>query len=101
MKRLIKKAEIYNGYQDENDYYECFVNPSEKEKITSHIDSLNKMDFETLRKLYKESLFKTTLEDFKAELGLIDIAKTSKNPLQYLFSENMESGMFYSLMVDF
>lgn len=78
-----------------------FVENGKVEKISDHIEKLNKMNFDSLRKLYKDSLFKTTMEDFKAELGLIDIAKTSKNPLKYNFSNNMNGGTFYSLMVDF
>jgi hypothetical protein len=78
-----------------------FVANGARDKISAHIQEINELDSESLRKRYKESLFKTTLEDYKAELGLIDIAKTSKNPLQFHFDDNIDDKSFYSLMVDF
>jgi len=70
------------------------------EKLEGHIEKLNKMSFDELRKSYKEALFKTTLEDYKAELGLLDIAKTSRNQLQIHMSDEMGENPFYSFMVD-
>jgi hypothetical protein len=70
------------------------------DKVTNYVERLNKMEFEEIRKEYKAALFKTTLENYKAELGLLDIAKTSKNKLHMHISNEFGDHPFFSFMVD-
>lgn len=77
-----------------------YMQNSETEKVASHIDGLNSLSFDELRSKYKDALFKTTLEDYKAELGLIDIAKTSKKKLEYEISKDFGEYPFFSFLVD-
>ncbi len=77
-----------------------FIEKQSVNQLEDRIDKLNKMSFEELRTSYKEALFKTTLEEYKAQLGLLDIAKTSKNKLQISISDDLGDNPFYSFMVD-
>lgn len=77
-----------------------FMKKDDVEKVQKTILRLNEMSFEELRKEYKDALFKTTMEDYKAELGLVDIAKTCKNKLNINISDEVGEYPFYSFMVD-
>ena len=54
-----------------------------------------------LRKMYKEGLLQTTLENSEVQIGLMDVAKTSKKDLQFHFSNKVAEDTFFSLMIDF
>jgi hypothetical protein len=76
------------------------IKNSDAAKLTSWLDYLNTLDRKQLRALYKEQARKPLPEGARgAGLGLIDMARTAKAPLQHSIRKvNAEFG-FYSLTV--
>ena len=70
--------------------------------IKTRIDYLNTLDKEELRRYYKEMIKKENLGPGSkgGGLGLIEIAKRSKSPIQYEFSPYGEGLTFFSMYVE-
>lgn len=77
-----------------NEHYLGSVNPIQKdgiEKVKSILDSLKNMTSEEIRKIYLESLGENSLsEKGGGGLGLIEMARKTKNPVDYLFEQRNE-----------
>ena len=70
------------------------------EDVTSKIDYINSLNRDELKAYYKEVLNNGELsEKGGGGLGLIDIAKKSRNKLQYSFREIDEDYSFFTLTV--
>ena len=70
------------------------------EDVTSKIDYINSLNRDELKAYYKEILNNGELsEKGGGGLGLIDIAKKSRNKLQYSFREIDEDYSFFTLTV--
>ena len=90
-KDIIDAKEIGVGkivFSEHEDYYGiCSVNHilnTNHEKLTKHIEKINSMNQDELKSFYKESRRRNTDNESKgAGLGLIDIARKSKNILEY------------------
>lgn len=86
--------------KEKNNYYVCSGNVidnadiKELKESIEHINSLNK---EELRKYFKEKLKSKRDDEYGAGLGLIDMVKKSKNPLEYLFVERNNKYSFFIL----
>ena len=74
------------------------VNEKQKERLSTQCCTINKMNQEELREYYSMQRRKMVHENSKgAGLGLIDIARKSKNPLAYDFHALADSQYFFSL----
>jgi len=78
-----------------------YIKLGAQESISKHLELINEATFDELRKMYKEALLKSTIENSDVHIGLMDVAKTSKNDLQFHFSNNTGDHPFFSLMVEF
>jgi hypothetical protein len=77
-----------------------YINKEEKESLRSDIEKINSMESGELKKYYLEKLGSTELSPKGgADLGLIDIARKSKNKLEYKFDFIAGSYWFFSLIV--
>jgi hypothetical protein len=69
------------------------------EPLQRKIDQINSLDADGLKALYKEARLQSTISDVGgAGLGLIDIARKSKNQLVYRFDPINDNVSFFSLM---
>lgn len=88
-----------------NDRYQIgagnFIQLGAEESISKHLELINGASFEELRTMYKEGLLNSTLKDEDVQIGLMDVAKTSKHDLQFHFSNKIGDYPFFSLMIDF
>jgi hypothetical protein len=76
------------------------VNPDQKARLEAQCQKVNGMSQDELREYYSQQRRKMVHEGSKgAGLGLIDIAKRSKNPLVYDFHPMDEDQYFFSLSV--
>lgn len=77
-----------------------FIRPSEEDAIRSRVDELNSMDSEALRDYYRQVL-NNEVYSVKGGggLGLIDIARKSRQKLRYRFYPVEEGYLFYLLEV--
>ncbi|WP_218103736.1 SiaB family protein kinase [Paenibacillus hemerocallicola] len=84
-----------------NGHFICSGNVVEKEdlaKLTGRIDLLTAMDKAALKQLYKEKLRQELPEGSdSAGLGLIDIARKARDPLEYSVTELNEHLSFFTL----
>jgi hypothetical protein len=73
------------------------INEDDKEKITKSIDFLNSLDKKELRKYARETMKKARMKDKNsAGLGLIEIARLSKEGIKYNFNQHkQDSNLFY------
>lgn len=78
-----------------------YINTGEEENISQHLEKINDASSEELRKMYKEGLLKSTIENQVVKIGLMDVVRTSKSNLQFHFSEKIGDHPFFSLMIDF
>jgi hypothetical protein len=68
--------------------------------LKEHLDEINDLDPEGLKKKYRETLLTTEVsQKGGAGMGMIDIALKSGSILDYSFSEYTESKQFFSLKV--
>jgi len=68
--------------------------------LKEYIESLNKMDYNELRKLYVKNLKKSKIVDSSYEgLGLIDIVSESTDKIDFHFREIDENDTFFSINV--
>ncbi len=68
--------------------------------LKTHLDEINDLDEEGLKKKYRETLLVTEVsEKGGAGMGMIDIALKSGSILDYSFEEYTESKQFFSLKV--
>lgn len=76
------------------------INQDQKDRLESQCTKVNGMSHEELREYYSQQRRKMVHEGSKgAGLGLIDIAKRSKNPLIYDFHPVEDNQYFFSLAV--
>ena len=98
-----KKSAIFSIIRNEDDYNIVtgnFIYPKNVEDVTSKIDYINSLNRDELKAYYKEVLNNGELsEKGGGGLGLIDIAKKSRNKLQYSFREIDEDYSFFTLTV--
>lgn len=78
-----------------------FIKKGSKKKIIKHIEMINNASYDELRVMLREALLKTTIEDIDGQIGLLDVAKTSKKKLHYEFNDDVGDNLFYSFMVKF
>ena len=77
-----------------------FIKPEEKENIASKIDQVNQRDEKELKNLYKLVIRKKIPAGQSAGLGLIDMKRHSKNPIDYKF-DDLENGLsFFTIKVN-
>jgi uncharacterized protein DUF6272 len=77
-----------------------FIHKTDLEKIKNKIDHVNEMDDDALKEYYKIKLSESELsEKGGAGLGIIDIAKKSKNKIDYKFDLLTDDYVFFSLCV--
>lgn len=68
--------------------------------IKNKIDTINSLDQEGLKALYKQARLNSTISEVGgAGLGFIDIARKSGNPISYHFSPINEELVFFTQMV--
>jgi hypothetical protein len=98
-----KKSAIFSIIRNEDAYNIVtgnFIYPKNVEDVTSKIDYINSLNRDELKAYYKEVLNNGELsEKGGGGLGLIDIAKKSRNKLQYSFREIDEDYSFFTLTV--
>lgn len=69
--------------------------------IRQKIDTINSLDRDGLKQLYKETRLAATLSPVGgAGLGLIDMARKSGNPLTYRFDPTDADTSFYTLLIE-
>lgn len=65
------------------------IDKNHADYLINKIDFINSLDKQELKNLYKKSILKSDMSKNKsAGLGLIEIAKTSNNPIEYKLLEN-------------
>lgn len=73
-----------------------FIKTEDAERISSRLDDLNGRTPDELRKIYKEKLRQPTEESSKgASLGLIEIARRSSQPPEYMISDGPGDTSFF------
>lgn len=78
------------------------VDSETKEDLARRIDELNEMDIEGLRVLYKKTLREGSFSDKGgAGLGLIEIARKSREKLDYTFDAIGDNLFFFTFSVKF
>jgi hypothetical protein len=78
------------------------VDASAKEELATRIDELNAMDIDQLKQLYKQTLRDGSFSDKGgAGLGLIEIARKSRDKLAYSFDELAGGKFFFTFNVKF
>lgn len=73
-----------------------------KGQVTSFENKLRTVQFastDELESLYEQALFEDDGDNKLPGLGLIDIAKASKEPIKFLFSEARDDTMFFTIQV--
>ena len=98
-----KKSAIFSTRRNEDAYNIVtgnFIYPKNVEEVSNKIDHINSLDRDELKAYYKEVLNNGKLsEKGGGGLGLIDIAKKSRNKLQYSFKEIDDDYSFFTLTV--
>ncbi len=97
-----KKSAIFSISRNEESYNIVtgnFIYPKNVGDITEKINHINSLDRDGLKAYYKEVLNNGKLTEKSAGLGLIDIAKKSRNKLQYSFREVDKTYSFFTLTV--
>ena len=98
-----KKSAIFSISRNEDAYNIVtgnFIYPKNVEEVSNKIDHINSLDRDELKAYYKEVLNNGKLsEKGGGGLGLIDIAKKSRNKLQYSFREIDDDYSFFTLTV--
>ena len=98
-----KKSAIFSISRHEDHYNIVtgnFIYPKNVAEITSKIEYINSLDRDQLKAYYKEILGNGKLsKKGGGGLGLIDIAKKSRNKLGYSFKEIDEDYSFFTLIV--
>lgn len=98
-----KKSAIFSISRHEDHYNIVtgnFIYPRNVDEITSKITHINSLDRDQLKAYYKEILGNGKLsEKGGGGLGLIDIAKKSRNKLGYSFKEIDKDYSFFTLIV--
>jgi hypothetical protein len=75
------------------------ISEEQKERLQTQCIKINGMSQEELREYYSQQRRRVLQEGSKgAGLGLIDIAKRSKNPLEFNFSAMNDNHYFFSLV---
>lgn len=90
------------GEENENYYVLCgnLIDNNKVNNLKEKIDMLNKMDKEELKQYYKQQRRKQPPMDSKgAGLGLIDLARKAKMPLEYNIKGQNDTLSFFSLKV--
>jgi len=78
------------------------VDASAKEELATRIDELNAMDIDQLKQQYKQTLRDGSFSDKGgAGLGLIEIARKSRDKLAYSFDELAGGKFFFTFNVKF
>jgi hypothetical protein len=98
-----KKSAIFSISRNE-EYYNIitgnFIYPRNVVDITNKINHINSLDRDQLKAYYKEVLGNGKLSaKGGGGLGLIDIAKKSRNKLEYSFKEIDDDYSFFTLIV--
>lgn len=88
--------------QQKTEMYEILcgnlINSEQKERLEAQCNTINSLNTENLREYYSQQRRKVVHESSKgAGLGLIDIARKSKNPLTYDFHPMNDNQFFFSL----
>ena len=98
-----KKSAIFSISRNEDAYNIVtgnFIYIKNVEEVSKKIDHINSLDRGGLKAYYKEVLNNGKLSDKGGGgLGLIDIAKKSRNKLQYSFKEIDDDYSFFTLTV--
>lgn len=86
---------IVIGEEKGNFHVSCgsIISKSYKEKIKIVLDKIRKMSKEQLKQMNKESLENVNFTD----INLIEVAKSSSEPISYEFEENDEDTNFFFL----
>lgn len=72
----------------------------EVDRLKSHLDEINNLDPEALKKKYRDTLMSTTVsEKGGAGMGMIDIALKSGSILDYEFKNYTDTKQFFTLKV--
>lgn len=78
------------------------VDGATKDDLIKRIDELNKMEVDELKQLYKKTLREGSFsEKGGAGLGLIEIARKSRDKLEYSFDELADGRFFFTFNVKF
>lgn len=86
--------------KEKSEYYVCsgnIIDNADINVLKQSIDYINSLNKEELKKYFKEKLKTKRNNEYGAGLGLIDMVKKSKNPLEYLFVERNEKYSFFIL----
>jgi hypothetical protein len=76
------------------------ISNAQAEKLQAYCDSINKLDDETLKKLYKEKLRNVRQQQaVGAGIGLIEIRRKSTYPITYNLQAVDEEAQFFTLSV--
>ena len=98
-----KKSAIFSIIRNDDAYNIVtgnFIFPKNVDDITEKINYINSLNRDELKEYYKEVLNNGKLsEKGGGGLGLIDIAKKSRNKLQYSFREIDDDYSFFTLTV--
>ena len=98
-----KKSAIFSILRNDDSYNIVtgnFIFPKNVDVITKKINYINSLNRDELKAYYKEVLNNGKLsEKGGGGLGLIDIAKKSRNKLQYSFREIDDDYSFFTLTV--
>ncbi|MAW84076.1 MAG: hypothetical protein CL832_06675 [Crocinitomicaceae bacterium] len=98
-----KKSAIFSILRNDDSYNIVtgnFIFPKNVDEITKKINYINSLNRDELKAYYKEVLNNGKLsEKGGGGLGLIDIAKKSRNKLQYSFREIDDDYSFFTLTV--
>jgi len=76
------------------------INVTKRESIQNSLDEINTLNFDELKEAYKERRRSRRRNHGRgAGLGFLDIARKSKNKLEYNFLENDENSLMFNLVV--
>jgi hypothetical protein len=90
-------ALIYSDNQYLNIYTQNMIKNDKINELKNKLDSISIKDKEELRQTYKDVLASDTLTEKGVGLGLIELARKSKNNLSYSFEKKTEEYSTYSL----
>ena len=111
MQNVSKYGKSINGYKEgvfsvseinDNLYIKCsnFVRHDDYKKLESNLEKIKASSIEELEKSYKEKLKKSHLsKSNNAGLGLIEIARFTKNTFTYNFVETADNEIFFSIKI--
>ena len=76
------------------------IQQSSEKKLKSHLDYINSLDKEKLKKYYNEKRKTGVLsEEGSAGLGFIDMARRSGRPLEYWFEKIDDDRTFFEVLI--